>query len=122
MKYLIIFVVFLASCTTATLNDYGYDETLENFDQTGWACDQGHWNVWIYYEEFNTNYVNVIFYDVTHELFWSKSLPESEEYFYQNKFFDTSRHCQPYDVKYTLYFDDKEPAEVWMYWNESEEN
>ena len=117
MKYCLPLLFFLFSCTGPY--EHGYDESLNNFDQTGWACERGNWNIWLYYEAFNVDYVNVILYAENDEEMWSKPLREVDLNYYQNKFFDITRECKPYDVKYTLYFTDKEPEAVWMYWDET---
>ena len=119
-RYLILLAFLIAACTSSVVDEFEYDPNLRDFDQTGWACDHPYWNVWFYYENFEIETVNTVFHAVDDSAIWSKKLPEAEPNFYQLKFFDFSRQCQPYNVEYTVYFSDKEPESYWMYWNDNE--
>jgi len=115
---IVILSIILTSCNAYS---EGPDPELADYNQLGWACEHNLWNIWIYHEAFNVSQVQAYLYGSDDELGWYKALAEVDEHHYQKRFIDVSRQCEPYDVKYILYFTDKEPEVVWMYWNESSE-
>jgi hypothetical protein len=115
-------IIVLLLLTFSSCNAYSEGPDLDlDMDQTGWACEHNLWNIWLYRETFNVQLVQAYFYSEPNQLGWYQALPESEENYYQKKFIDIGRQCAPYDVKYIMYFTDKEPEVVWMHWNESSE-
>ncbi|MAF25056.1 hypothetical protein CL634_05715 [bacterium] len=123
MKLLIIIALLLSACGTPNsinTEEYGVDQSLWEFDQTGWACSGNEWNIWLYYDDFDITNVNAILYDIQNEKMWSKILPEVGVNTYQKKFIAFGRQCHPHDVNYTIFYLDKEPETIWLYWNEDE--
>ena len=112
MKLLIIIALLLSACSTPNsinTEEYGVDQSLWEFDQTGWACSGNEWNIWLYYDDFDITSVNAILYDIQNEKMWSKILPEVGVNTYQKKFIAFGRQCHPHDVNYTIFYLDKEP-------------
>jgi len=119
VRYLLIIGCLLTACTVSSIDEEGYDESLWNLDQTGWACEGHRWNIWLYYDDFEITTVNTVLSTPDEELMWSKTLPLIDTHYYQDNFIELARQCRPYDVKYTIYFLHREPKSIWLYWNEN---
>jgi len=124
VKYILASTILLAACSSPSsiaVDDWGFDETLREMDQTGWGCASGHWHVWMYYESLDdVSYVNAAFFAEDESALWGRRLGLSDPNYYEAKYFDLTRHCQPYDVKYTLYYEEREPESIWLRWNDEE--
>ena len=122
MKCLVLTAFLLVACTPGTqqnLNEHGFDPDLWDLDQTGWACAGNQWNIWLYYDDFDITSVNVLLNAPDEIIGLSHMLRLVDTHQYQDKFTDLSRQCAPNDVKYTIYFLERESETIWLYWNEN---